>query len=196
MDTNYEKIFEFLNSFHPFPPEVFQKLYDSTKLKEVKAGERLVKINDTAKNIYLLINGVLRSYFVTENGKEITKIIFTPIEFFASFTSLLSNKPSKFIYEALTDCHIYAIDYQAIVELSNTNIEVLKVYTKYLENLFLKGESKFIEISTMDAMQRYKKLRERIPEIDNLIAQYQIASYLNVTPVQLSRIRAKIYNEN
>ncbi|MGB6268061.1 MAG: hypothetical protein WBF67_03545 [Olleya sp.] len=44
----------------------------------------------------------------------------------------------------------------------------------------------------MNAKGRYLKLREKIPNIDNLIPQYQIAAYLSITPVQLSRIRAFI----
>jgi len=35
---------------------------------------------------------------------------------------------------------------------------------------------------TLDATQRYLKLRTQIPNIDDLIPQYQIASYLSITP--------------
>ena len=35
----------------------------------------------------------------------------------------------------------------------------------------------------------YLKLKSESPEIEKLIPLYHIASYLNVTPVQLSRIR-------
>jgi hypothetical protein len=41
----------------------------------------------------------------------------------------------------------------------------------------------------MNATERYLSLRKQIPNIDNLIPQYQIATYLSITPVQLSRIR-------
>ena len=44
----------------------------------------------------------------------------------------------------------------------------------------------------MDATQRYLKLCKKIPDIESLIPQYQIASYLGITPVQLSRIRKKM----
>lgn len=189
MDDSYEDNFNFLKSFYPISREIYHKLYGLAKLKEIKTGERLVEI----EYIYLINKGVLRSFFIMENGKEVTKTIFTPIDFFASFTSLLSKKPSKFIYEALTDCDIYEIDYKAFTELCNTDIEVFKLYARYLESLFMYGERVFVEISSMDAKARYLKLRERIPDIDNLIPQYQIASYLNITPVQLSRIRSKLY---
>jgi hypothetical protein len=53
-------------------------------------------------------------------------------------------------------------------------------------------EKRQLELISMDAKQRYLTLINEIPEIETLIPQYQIASYLSVTPVQLSRIRKKI----
>ena len=181
-----------MRSFYPISKDVYDKLYHISELKEFKAGTKLVDIGEISKKFFLINKGVLRSFLIMENGKELTKYIFTPIEFFAPFTSILSDKPSEFIYETLTDCHIFEINYQAFMALCDSNSEVLKFYTKYLEFLFMAGEELFIEISSMDAKQRYLKLKELIPTIDCLIPQYQIASYLNITPVQLSRIRAKM----
>nr|WP_321235647.1 Crp/Fnr family transcriptional regulator [uncultured Psychroserpens sp.] len=193
MISYYQVNFEYMCSLISLSRETYDKLYSISKLKEIKAGTKLVDIGDISKKLFLINKGVLRSYLILENGKELTKTLFTPIEFFASFTSILTNKASEFIYETLTDCHIYEINYEAFVNLCNTNIEVLKFYSRYLELLFMEGESTFIAISSMNAKERYIKLKERIPNIENLIPQYQIASYLNITPVQLSRIRSKLY---
>ncbi|MCK8481220.1 Crp/Fnr family transcriptional regulator [Psychroserpens algicola] len=189
----YEVNYDLMCSFYPLSRKVYDKLFAIAELKEIKAGTKLVSIGEVSRKLFLINKGVLRSYLMMENGKEITKTLFTPIEFFASFTSMLTNTPSEFTYETLTDCHIYEINYEAFVELCNTNTEVLKFYSRYLEFLFIEGESAFIAISSMNAKQRYLKLKERIPNIENLIPQYQIASYLNITPVQLSRIRSKLY---
>ena len=53
-------------------------------------------------------------------------------------------------------------------------------------------EERSLELMSMDATERYLKLRERIPHIDDLIPQFQIASFLSITPVQLSRIRKNL----
>jgi hypothetical protein len=47
----------------------------------------------------------------------------------------------------------------------------------------------------MDAKAQYLALLKKMPNIEELIPQYQIASYLSITPVQLSRIRRKIKKE-
>ncbi|MDG5491824.1 Crp/Fnr family transcriptional regulator [Psychroserpens sp. SPM9] len=193
MTDYYDVNYDLMCSFYPLSRKVYDKLYAIAELKEFKAGTKLVDLGEVSRKLFLVNKGVIRSYLIMENGKELTKTLFTPIEFFASFTSMLTNEASEFVYETLTDCHIYEINYKAFVDLCTTNIEVLKFYSRYLEFLFMEGESTFIAISSMNAKERYLKLKERIPNIENLIPQYQIASYLNITPVQLSRIRSKMY---
>ena len=53
-------------------------------------------------------------------------------------------------------------------------------------------ERRSLELMSLNATERYLNLRKRIPNIDELIPQFQIASFLNITPVQLSRVRKKL----
>ncbi len=64
-----------------------------------------------------------------------------------------------------------------------------------LEYLFLNMEDRIYDLTLLNATEKYLKLKDEIPEIENLIAQYHIASYLNITAVQLSRIRKEIYSK-
>jgi ribosomal protein L10 len=50
------------------------------------------------------------------------------------------------------------------------------------------------ELSSLDAKQLYLKLLEEKPQILESIPLNHIASYLNITPVQLSRIRRDLKN--
>lgn len=188
----YDINFNFIRSFYPLSKDDYDKIINISEPKEFKAGTKLVRYGEISKKVFLVNKGVLRSYITMENGRELTKTLFTPSIFLASYTSMLIKKPSEFIYEALTDSHVYEIDYHAFQDLCNTNLEILKFYSKYMEHLFMHSENVFLELSLLDAKQRYLKLRKQIPNIDHLIPQYQIASYLNVSPVQLSRIRAKL----
>jgi len=189
----YEDNFDYLKSFYPISRKIYDQLLSITVFKQIKANTRLVNLGDVPQKLYLLNKGVSRVVFVSEDGKQLTKTLFTPIDIFASFTALLEQTPSNLIYETLTPCEIFEIDHKAFAKLCHTNIEVLKFYTRFLESLFKVGEIRHLEVASLDAKQRYLKLRKLIPEIDNLIPQHQIASYLNITPVQLSRIRAKLY---
>lgn len=64
-----------------------------------------------------------------------------------------------------------------------------------LESIFLLLESRIYDLSVLDATERYLKLKNEISNIEEFIPQYHIASYLNISPVQLSRIRKEIYSK-
>ena len=62
---------------------------------------------------------------------------------------------------------------------------------KIAEFYFLEKEQKEIEMALLDADKRYLIMREKFPSIELIIPQYHIASYLGISPTQLSRIRRK-----
>ena len=69
------------------------------------------------------------------------------------------------------------------------------LHSQALERSFIRTEERIYELSVLNSTERYLKLKKDIPNIDNLITQYHIAAYLNITPVQLSRIRKKLYSK-
>ena len=97
------------------------------------------------------------------------------------------------IIECLTDCDLIEVDFLEFKNLSKVNIEILHLYNNLLELLFIKLENRFYELSTLNATELYLKFKKDNPGIENLIPLYHIASYLNITPVQLSRIRGDLY---
>ena len=105
------------------------------------------------------------------------------------------QKPSRLTYQCLTDCDIYEFNYFEFKKLIEQDIHISNFYVFALEKVFLRLEDKIYDLSVLNATQRYLKLKKQIPEIENLITQYHIASYLNITPVQLSRIRRKLYSK-
>ena len=64
---------------------------------------------------------------------------------------------------------------------------------EYLAELeFLRAEEKLIPLLFTTASERYRVLLERTPDLLQRIPLECLASYLGITPVSLSRIRAKL----
>ena len=78
--------------------------------------------------------------------------------------------------------------------MTNSDLEFSSFYIKILEGSYINSENKVYDLSVLNSTERYIKLKKEIPDIENLIPQYQIASYLNITPTQLSRIRREYYS--
>lgn len=187
--------FAFLNSFSKIDEESFYKLVKISKYKVLKKNEIIVREGEIpAPKIYMLISGIMRAYVSSETGKQHNKKLFAAHTFAGSLTSIITKKPSKQTYETLTRCEVIETDFLAFLELTKTDIKLSNLYNRVLEKIFMEYERRNIELMSMDATQRYRRLRQRIPNIDDLIPQFQIASFLSITPVQLSRIRKKMNN--
>jgi len=183
---------DFLNSFSSISEETTTELLKISEFKKISSGTELVKLNEVPSKIYMLVSGLVRCYLITESGKEFNKSFYLPIGFVGSLTALIKRKPSIFVFEAVSDCKLYEVDYYKLMELCKNNEQVNMLYSKVLEVVYGMYERRLIELISLDAKGRYLALRKQIPKVDELIPQYHIASYLGITPVQLSRIRKKL----
>ena len=184
--------FVFLKKNFNITDDAFLKLKNISKVKHLKKNTAIAKVGEIPSKVYMLTSGIARVYLNAECGKEYNKNIFSPMSFVGSLTAIVRNIPSILTYETLTDCTMIELDFHKVRKLCRTNLEVSNLYNSILEYVFALYEKRQLEFLTLDATERYLKLQQRIPEIDKLIPQYQIASYLNITPVQLSRIRKKL----
>lgn len=181
--------FKFLNEIGNIDEEAFKSLSKLSKYKKYSSGTEIAKAGKKHKKVYMLISGVLRAYVTLENGKQHNKRLYSPPSFAGALTSMIKKEPSIFTFEAITDCELFEIDYVGLKKLCEEDNSVNRLYSKILEYTFITYEERNLDLMTLSGTERYKKLRKQIPEIDTLIPQYQIASYLGITAVQLSRIR-------
>jgi CRP-like cAMP-binding protein len=183
---------KFLQGFGEISEASFKKLEKLATFRKIPANTLLAEAGTIQKNVYMLVSGVISAYVNSESGKHFSKRLFTPISFVGALTAILKNEPTKVNYITLTNCKIYELNFHDFKDLCRKEFEVGRLYEKALEQVFISYEERNLDLMTLNATESYIKLRKQIPDIDSLIPQYQIASYLNISPVQLSRIRKKL----
>ena len=163
-------------------------------LEEVhyKKGEKLVSLKEKSNDMFFIKKGITRSYYLDSKGKPHTRFLFISPQVFGSLASLILDKPSTMIHEAITDCTVLKGDFKKFKKLATTNLELSNLYSSLLETAFIMMDNRNRELSSLDAKQLYLKLQKEKPQILNSIPLNHIASYLNITPVQLSRIRREL----
>ena len=185
--------FVFLNSFAEVDEETFKKLQKIASYKILEKHEIIAKEGEIpSPRVYMLISGIMRAYINTESGKQYNKKLFAPKSFVGPLTAIITKRPSKLTYETLTECKVIEINFAVFLDMCKTDIQLSNLYNKVLEHIFIDYERRSLELMSLNATERYLNLRKRIPNIDELIPQFQIASFLNITPVQLSRVRKKL----
>lgn len=145
---------------------------------------------------YAYIDRGLFSYFHTfENGDVIIKKFFSENSFIASTAALIQEKPSPFAIKALEETQILVyqnIDFRLLIKKFP---EIAFFHINYLEkNWVVAKEPLEIDLKYENATIRYEQFQQEYKNIESRLKQHQIASYLGITPTQLSRIRKKIKN--
>ena len=80
---------------------------------------------------------------------------------------------------------------QALHELFGKDIHISNWGRKFAEQELLKTEERFISRQLKTSTERYRELMNNNPDLLQRVQLGYIASYLGITQVSLSRIRAK-----
>ena len=185
-------IIAFINSFGNVSDDMLIELKKISIYRKIESNQQIVKLNEVPTKLYILLSGVIRCYLSSESGKDYNKSFYLPISFLGSLTALIKSKPSLFVFETLSACEVYEVDYKKFMDLCKENSGINTLYSKVLEAVYMKYENRLMDLIALDAKGRYLELRKQVPMVETLIPQYHIASYLGITPVQLNRIRKKL----
>ena len=189
----WQQFHEVLNHYAPITQDDFTLLKPHLTLKDIKKGTLLQDTYSPATAIYFICKGLLRTYYLGEDGTVYTKNLFHENHFSASVVSLLTGKDSYLCIEALEACVIIEIHYQGYRELINTHEAYKNFYMRYLEqNWIIEKEQNEISLIVDNATIRYQKFLAKHPSLEARASQHHIASHLGITPTQLSRIRKSL----
>ncbi|WP_436516094.1 Crp/Fnr family transcriptional regulator [Ekhidna sp. To15] len=187
-----ENLAAFFNKIIPLSLESLGLMSEIFVSAELKKGEYFIRKGQYAKEIAFLETGIVRAYYINNEGKEYNKTFFSAPSIIGSYASLISKQKNAVAQQALTDCKIWKASFHKIEELSSGNYEIERLRRTIAEGYFLSNEKKEIEMALLDAEKRYLILQEEYPGIELEIPQYHIASYLGISPTQLSRIRKNL----
>ncbi|WP_420572185.1 Crp/Fnr family transcriptional regulator [Kordia sp.] len=180
-------------SYAPLSNESWQLIKSIIKFQDLAKDEVLLRNGQIAKDVHFICKGALRAYITDYNGNVYTKNIFLETDFAGSKVSYLQKTPSNFTLEALETTTIISLDYKKYRNFIEENIDLKNFYIAYLEkNWVIDKEQREVSLVMENATERYLKLLEKHPTIDQRIQKLHIASHLGITPTQLSRIRKNI----
>ena len=185
----------FFNKLTPISPENWDKFSELFRPKVLKKGECFIRQGQIAKEIGFLKSGIIRGFYRNNEAVEYNKHFFTSPCFIGGYASLITGTPNQIIQEALTDCNILVAKFADIQNLYKTCPDIERGARILAEHFFVQKEQREIEIVLLDAEKRYQIFQKDFPQLEQLIPQYHIASYLGITPTQLSRIRRKMFGK-
>lgn len=152
-------------------------------------GETILAEGETDRYIYYLHQGLVRQYYY-KNGKEMTSHLAVDGSILMSIESLFREAPTQEMMEALEPTYIYALPKKRLEEvaLHNQNIQIL--YRKILEEALIEAQVHADLVRFETAQDRYRRICKQMPKVVLRAPLVFIASYLQMTPETLSRVRS------
>ncbi|NHZ86031.1 MAG: cyclic nucleotide-binding domain-containing protein [Planctomycetia bacterium] len=186
-----KKLENYLNKLLNFTDSEIQILLSLFTEKKLKKNEYFAVEGGYSSKIAFIKSGVMRAFYRNNEGDEYNKTFFTNSSFIGAYSSLITGQENLINIQCLTDCVILKANYEGITNLYDSTPKFERLSRILAERFFIMKEKREIELVMLDASERYEIFKKEHPNLENLIPQYHIASYLGITPTQLSRIRAK-----
>ena len=143
--------------------------------------------------LYYIVSGYLRLFHYNENGDEVTTHINCPPGFFTSYSSFINTVKSNENVECITECELLRITKEDLEVLTSKSKAMKNFSIGVFQQSIVYNETRSLELATLSAEQRYRKLVQNYPGILHNVPVSYIASFLGMKPESLSRIRKKLF---
>ncbi len=184
-------ILEIINSIYQMPQSSMDKLIKHLLKVTYPKGFLILEAGKVETNVFFLEKGIARAY-IPVDGKEVTFWIGKEGATIVSLKSYVNNQQGYETLELMEDSTLYVLKRSDLYELFKEDIHIANWGRKFAELEFLQTEERLIPLLFTTASERYKILLENNPDLLQRMPLECLASYLGITPVSLSRIRAQL----
>ena len=183
-------LLNYLRNFGPLSKSAEDAVRLVARRIEVKKNADLQPIGHTCKTIYFLESGIARIYYYKADV-EVTESFSFENCLVVRYESLFTGRPSRKAIQMLEDAELIAIDANALFRLYDQHHDVERIFRRIFEAALVDQVNRIESIQFHTAEERYHAfMKERRDALLRVPLKY-IASYLGITPVSLSRIRAQ-----
>ena len=157
--------------------------------KKYAKGEMILAEGDVCSGIIYIDKGLLREFYY-KNNKEVTEYLAVEGSVVMSIESLFKEQPSQLQIEALEPTVLYELPKKKLEEVALHNVNIQILYRKILEESLILSQVHADLVRFESAENRYRRMCKLSPQVALRAPLVYIASYLQMTPETLSRVRA------
>ncbi len=188
------EIIQYLNETISISDQIQTKLNEIIVEKKVKKGEIVLHENSSRKEHIFVASGCLRSFFKTENGKDHTLQFATKNWWISDYMTLYTEEKSKVSIESISHSKLLIIEKFQLEKIFQEHTEFEMFQRKNFERRIATLQKRILSLLTLTAAEKYQQFVNDYAVFEKIIPNYQIASYLGITPESLSRIRKERAN--
>ena len=198
---------KYIQHYYPLTDKEWEELSSTFKISKYKKGEFVYDHNIDRQHIYFIIDGLIRSYKIEDNGKDYTWAFhcfdLRAVEFrmlidimVVDYASFIKDKPEELIFEVMKDATLIKIKKNELNELFDSSLRWQKFARFLAEDAYAILRRRTLNLLTKTAKERLEILLNYFPKTFEFnIPHEYIASYLGMTRQTLIRVKKEIDEE-
>jgi CRP-like cAMP-binding protein len=157
--------------------------------KKYNKGDNFIAEGQIPRKLAFVVKGLFSQYYISHEGDIVIKYFFPEQRIAGSVSAMLSGTASIFTITALENSSVLEYDFAAFKKLVAQFPDIASFYIRYMEqHWIIEKEPYEISLRHDTAKTRYDEFVQRYPGLIKRLKKHHIASYLGITPTQLSRI--------
>jgi len=190
---NFEQIKErtrpLVNKVSPVSEGSLDLMSDLIVVEVYEKGDMFIDRGKKNNKEYFVYEGVCRSFLLSPEGEEITISYFLEGGVLSPNKTRTANQLSHLNFQALTKLTVASLNADKFEQLMINHIDIREFGNMVLQSELLAKVEKEIALASLNAKERLILFREKYHFLENLISHVDIASYLGITNISLSRLR-------
>ena len=158
-----------------------------------RKGDQLEREGDPARWLAFVERGCFKyvTHGISDDREHITWFSFEG-EFVVDYPTFLYGRPAQTTIVAMMPSRVLRVTGEQMKEFFRQDMEHMELRAIIAEHILFQFRSRYLDLHCTTARERYDLLMQRCPGIGGHLDLQDIASFLNVTPQMLSRIRKEI----
>lgn len=186
-ERTVQSIHHYFNQFHSITLADTQALLDLATVQTFSRKSMMTVQGQIQKSLLIVLKGVQRSYYIKDDKEHV--IAFTyPVQLSGIPESFLTQKPSDYFLEAITDTEVLAIPFEGLNNLFDTIPTVERLFRKITEAILVALIHRHYELLSTSAEERFTQFAARSPELFQMVPHKYIASYLRIDATNFSKL--------
>jgi CRP-like cAMP-binding protein len=183
-----ESVLRYLQTLAPLEMTDLAPLVGAYRSEKFPAKTVIFKEGDDYRKVTFILRGLVKKSYLTEEGKEFIKEFSWENQITTPYASILMKIPATYTMETLEETEVLSIDYSVIDSLVRSNPKWMAVGKALADFHFVNREVREMELLKHSAPERYAIFRRRFPHLLDRVRKQDIAAYIGITPVSLSRL--------
>ncbi|WP_034891677.1 Crp/Fnr family transcriptional regulator [Gillisia sp. Hel_I_29] len=186
----------FSNSLLEICPDLTEKelefILTKVSFTQIRSKTFYLQAGIVQESLGFVYSGLLRSYYLTADGKEVTTAFLSENNTATDYRSFIQQIPSKFYIKTLEPCIFINLSYNSIQECYSRFKNFEKYGRLIAEYLLIKRQNRIESFLFENAEQRYLNFIKNNPRLINRITLTHLSSFLGIERQSLTRIRKNI----